>query len=78
VRSLAPRLLALDDLILSVLRDAQGVPLSTALVARRAGPAAQPADMVCGARLRALLARGEVERLTLEGFRAAYWRRTAP
>ena len=65
---------AVEDLLLAVLRDAQGFPLSTRQIAEQAGPAAQPSDLVCGKRLRALLARGEVERLTVEGNRQAYWR----
>jgi hypothetical protein len=65
---------AVEDLVLAVLRDAEGFPLSTAEVADKAGPAAHPVDATCWKRLDALARRGLAERVKLPGNRQVYWR----
>jgi hypothetical protein len=69
--------LALDDLLLAVLRDAEGFPLSTLQVCELAGPAAWPPDAVTWRRLNALAARGLAERVKVAGYRSVYWQAVA-
>jgi hypothetical protein len=68
-------LLAFEDQLLAVLRDAHEL-LSTREVAERAGPAALPPDALTARRLRMLAARGQIHRHTIAGHRQAYWRAT--
>jgi hypothetical protein len=70
---------ALDDQVLAVLRDAEGFPVATADVVTGvgAGPSSTRA-LAVGRRLRALTARGEVARETVEGMRSVYWRLAEP
>ena len=70
---------ALDDQVLAVLRDAEGFPVATADVVTGVGAApASNRALAVGRRLRALTARGEVARETVEGMRSVYWRLAEP
>jgi hypothetical protein len=66
--------LAVEDLLLAVLRDAQGFPLSTRQVCEAAGPVAWPPDGITWKRLDALARRGLAERVKVDGNRSVYWR----
>jgi hypothetical protein len=70
---------ALDDQVLAVLRDAEGFPVATADVVTGVGAApSSNRALAVGRRLRALQQRGEVARETVEGFRSVYWRLAEP
>jgi hypothetical protein len=70
---------ALDDQVLAVLRDAEGFPVATADVVTGVGAApSSTRALAVGRRLRALANRGEVTRETVEGFRTVYWRLAEP
>jgi hypothetical protein len=72
-----PGVVALDDQIKAVLRDAEGFPVATDDV--KAGIGTTPARRrAVPERLRALTAQGEVARETVEGIRTVYWRLAEP